>query len=180
MIRVDIYRNGSKLGYQNGAGKRAGEGAGTGVGADIGTSVGASVSAGTNAGVNAGAGTGTGACAGAGTYAGGVGGAGCAGAITKITVSGHAEYAAPGEDIVCSAASATIYTAAGALGRLCGAPKSCAKEKDGFFKLNVPQFKDESVSRDAQIILETAYIGYKQIEASYPDFLEVNEIGGAI
>ena len=100
---------------------------------------------------------------------------GLPGMIRKLKVRGHAEYAARGEDIVCAAASATVYTAAGALNMLCGAPDGCAVERDGFFELTVPKFKDGETTYKADIIMETAYIGFKQIEASYPDFLTVSE-----
>ena len=97
------------------------------------------------------------------------------GAIRKLKVRGHAEYAARGEDIVCAAASVTVYTTAGALNILCGAPDNCVKERDGFFELTVPVFKDDEKIYRADIIMETAYIGFKQIEATYPDFLKVAE-----
>ena len=99
---------------------------------------------------------------------------GC-GAIRKITVYGHADYAVQGEDIVCAAASATIYTAAGALGVLCGAPNGCSTEREGYFEIDVPDFADKDKAYRADIIMETAYIGFKQIEASYGNFLRVSE-----
>ena len=106
----------------------------------------------------------------------GAGGYLCGGApIRKIIVQGHAEYAAHGEDIVCAAASATIYTAAGALTALCGAPENCAKEHGGYFELTAPDLKNRDAVYRAIIIMETAYIGFKQIEASYPDYLKVAE-----
>ena len=108
----------------------------------------------------------------------GSGSPGGGGTIRRLRVRGHAEYAAHGEDIVCAAASATVYTAAGALNILCGAPESCAIEKDGFFELTVPVFTDSDDSYKADIIMETAYIGFKQIEASYPGFLNVTEHSG--
>ena len=95
------------------------------------------------------------------------------GYITKIKVRGHAGYAVHGEDIVCSAASAIAYTTAGALGALCGAPDSCAKEDDGFFEIRIPDFPSGEISYRAEVITETAYIGYKQIEASYASYLKV-------
>ena len=97
-----------------------------------------------------------------------------AGPIRKIIIQGHAGYARHGEDIVCAAASVTAYTAAGALGILCGAPESCAKENSGFFELTAPYFDDQDIAYRADIILETAYIGFKQIEASYSKFLKVS------
>jgi len=97
------------------------------------------------------------------------------GAIARLKVRGHAGFAGYGDDIVCAAASATAYTAAGALNKLCGAPRKCAKERGGFFEIAVPAFKDGDAAYKAKIIMETAYIGYKQIEASYPDFISVTE-----
>ena len=101
---------------------------------------------------------------------------GCSsGSIRRLTVRGHAEYAPHGEDIVCAAASVTIYTAAGALEKLCGAPEDCIIEQEGYCEISVPAFKDSDAAYRADIIMETAYIGFKQIEASYAGFLKVYE-----
>jgi uncharacterized protein YsxB (DUF464 family) len=99
------------------------------------------------------------------------------GSISSIKVRGHAEYAAHGSDIVCAAASAIIYTAAGALEGLCGVRDVVASEETGYFQLIVPEIKDEEKSYRADIILETVYIGFKQIEMSYAKNLKVIEIG---
>jgi len=95
------------------------------------------------------------------------------GAINNITVRGHSGYAGHGHDIICAAASVTIYTAAGALCELCGAPERDVKIREGFFELAVPDFKDTGAARTAEIIMDTAYIGFKQIEATYPEYLKV-------
>ena len=100
------------------------------------------------------------------------------GRICKIAVSGHAGFAAHGEDIVCAAASVTMYTAAGALRILCGAPESCSKERDGYFELEAPAFADGAAADRADTIMEAAYIGFMQIEASYGEFLKVTEYEG--
>ncbi|MDR3119852.1 MAG: ribosomal-processing cysteine protease Prp [Clostridiales bacterium] len=107
------------------------------------------------------------------------------GRIRGIRVEGHALFSTDGDDIVCAAASATIYTAAGALIELCNAPESCATEREGFFELTAPEFLDtspefsgssnESARRTAAVILETARIGYRQIADSYPKHLRVVE-----
>ena len=97
------------------------------------------------------------------------------GAVKMLRVRGHAGYAAHGEDIVCAAASATAFTAAGALERLCGAPDSCTVERDGYLMISVPAFRDSETAHRADIIMEAAYIGFKQIEASYPGNLRVAE-----
>jgi uncharacterized protein YsxB (DUF464 family) len=95
--------------------------------------------------------------------------------VRRLKVRGHAGFAARGYDIVCAAASVTAYTAAGALSKICGAPRGCAKEREGFFELAVPDFKDRDAALKAEVIMETAYIGYRQIEASYPGYINVTE-----
>ena len=97
------------------------------------------------------------------------------GAIKSITVKGHSGQAEHGKDIVCAAASVTIYTAAGALSELCGAPEQNVKISEGYFKLPVPDFTDPCKSNNAQVIMEAAYIGFKQIEASYPGYVKVED-----
>jgi uncharacterized protein YsxB (DUF464 family) len=121
-------------------------------------------------------------------------------------VEGHAGYAKAGKDIVCAAASATAYTAAGALSELAGLSGAWA-ERDGYFEISVPashgvpaghvgagQAGSLASSGCAEaalgspgaaggqgagteaiidIIMETAYIGYRQIAEAYPRHLEL-------
>ena len=97
------------------------------------------------------------------------------GEINSITVKGHSGHAEHGKDIICAAASVTIYTAAGALEEICGAPEQNASISEGCFVLPVPDFGDPHKSNSAQVIMETAYIGFKQIEASYPGYIIVED-----
>lgn len=96
------------------------------------------------------------------------------GFITKFTVKGHAGYARRGKDIICAAASVTAYTAAGALEELAGI-KGCYQESDGFFSLSMPENLTGKQKQTAGIILETAAIGFKQIELEYEEFISVLE-----
>ena len=97
------------------------------------------------------------------------------GPIRRLIVRGHAGYASRGKDIVCAAASVTVYNAAGGLEKLCGAPGDIAIERDGYYEINVPVFEENDTAYRADIIMEVAYIGFKQIESLYPDFLRVSE-----
>lgn len=92
--------------------------------------------------------------------------------IRQIVIKGHAGYAEKGEDLICSAASVTAYTAAGALGELAGIP-DCYTEKDGFMRIALPADISGRRKDTAGIILETAVIGFKQIELSYGDYISV-------
>jgi uncharacterized protein YsxB (DUF464 family) len=96
------------------------------------------------------------------------------GMINGFEVNGHAGYAPAGSDIVCAAASATAYTAAGALEELAGAA-GCHTEKSGLFTLRLLDGLSPKQRQTAAIILETAAIGFKQIENSYGKYLSVTE-----
>ncbi len=94
--------------------------------------------------------------------------------IRHIVVEGHAGYAEHGSDIVCAAVSVTAYTAAGALEELAGV-KGCYTAKDGYMKINLPDDVKGERKRTAEIILETAAIGFKQIEMEYGEYISVSD-----
>jgi len=48
-------------------------------------------------------------------------------------------------------------------------------EKEGFLEIAVPVFDDADIAYRADIIMETACIGFRQIEASYGGFIKVRE-----
>ena len=99
------------------------------------------------------------------------------GRIVQISMKGHAGYEEAGKDIVCAAASVTAYTCAGAIGELAGIP-DCYTTGDGMFEIVMPDNAgvDEEKRKIAETILETTYIGFKQIELSYPKYLKVIEV----
>lgn len=93
------------------------------------------------------------------------------GYIREFTIKGHAGFDEYGKDIVCAAVSAIAYTAAGALNELAGVGNY--SEKSGYMNCSVPKDMEQEKRKVAGIILETACIGFKQIENSYGDYVEV-------
>jgi len=93
------------------------------------------------------------------------------GLIQEFNVKGHAGYAKHGSDIVCAAVSAVAYSAVGALEELAGIKNY--SENDGYMKCNVPSDISSQSKYNAQIILETMAIGFKQIEYSYKTYVSV-------
>ena len=96
-------------------------------------------------------------------------------AIRMFEVSGHAGYDTPGRDVVCAAASVTAYNTVGALGELAGVT-DCYFEKPGYMKIELPGYIEATKRHTVQTIMDTAYIGFKQIEGSYPSHLSVDEV----
>lgn len=101
-------------------------------------------------------------------------------AVTSFTMEGHAGFAPHGEDIVCAAVSAIVYTALGSLEKLCGI-KNYSIE-DGFVEWHMPDKVSEEKRRTANIILNSMVIGLKQIRytPSYKKYISIVKRGGAL
>lgn len=96
------------------------------------------------------------------------------GSVRGFDISGHADYADAGNDIICSAVSVTAYTAAGALEDLAGL-RRCYREDEGHMVIGLPEEMTAQQESTAAVILETTAIGYRQIELSYGKYVLVLE-----
>ncbi len=86
------------------------------------------------------------------------------GFIWELKVEGHAEAGEFGKDIVCAAVSVIAQTGLGALEEIAGISKKKFIIKPGFIKFSVPLDISQDKKNTVKIILETAVIGFKQIE----------------
>jgi len=93
------------------------------------------------------------------------------GKIKGFRVEGHAGYSAAGQDIVCSAVSAIVFTALGGLDELAGFKNYT--EQDGFIECYVPDSLGETESYITDVILKTMEIGLRQIEADYGEYIRI-------
>ena len=97
--------------------------------------------------------------------------------IVRLEVSGHAEYAEEGKDIVCSAVSMLTYTVA----QLIHEMKSFGKlEKEPTVKMNHGDSVIEAKCRkgvyyfyDAKRIMRYAKSGYRLLQRDYPDHVKL-------
>jgi uncharacterized protein YsxB (DUF464 family) len=97
-----------------------------------------------------------------------------AGNIKQFVVKGHADYAEEGSDIVCSAISAITFTALGAIKYIIGLKGFYRRrDRDGFVSCKLDMDLSPQLRHDANIIMATAEIGFKQIENAYPDYVKV-------
>lgn len=90
--------------------------------------------------------------------------------IVAVNVTGHADYAPHGEDIVCAAVSALTQTALVGLLRYAQYPVEY-KMKAGFLSFHLQ--KEPAVVTDT--ILETMSLGLEEIARSYPDRVQIKE-----
>ena len=92
------------------------------------------------------------------------------GMITGFECSGHAGYAEAGRDIVCAAVSVLTTTCANALETVARAQPQ-VKAREGEMRLSLP----DPQGRDAQVILLAMRQGLRDVEAEYPDHLQLTE-----
>jgi len=93
------------------------------------------------------------------------------GRIEKLIVSGHADYARHGKDVVCAAVSSIAQTALMGLLKYNGSVEYERKE-DGYLSIVVPNDKNEAIN---QAVMETAVLGLKDVASGYGTFVKVEE-----
>ena len=89
----------------------------------------------------------------------------------EITIEGHANYAPVGYDIVCASISALAQNLVQSLEVLTNDPFTYAM-KSGMIHIN---FKNENLSKDAQLLLSSFFIGARAIAASYPNNVKIEQ-----
>ena len=85
------------------------------------------------------------------------------GKIKKFKVTGHAEVAPKGQDIVCAGVSAVVQTAIVGLDKYLKTDFDCKQSEDGFLEVNL-----DKPSEYTEAILMTMYYGLNEIEQLYP------------
>lgn len=97
------------------------------------------------------------------------------GRIRKFALSGHAEAAEYGEDIVCAAVSVLVTNAINSSEHLLGV--HIADEADvapGDVKCEVPALQGQ-LDDKLQLLFEAMVYGIQQVADSYPDFVRISQ-----
>lgn len=95
--------------------------------------------------------------------------------ISAFTVSGHADFAEHGKDIVCAGVSAVTIGAVNAIDQLCGISASeNAEMEHGYLHYYLPD-NDEEVYEKAQLLLEGMVVSLQSISTSYGKYIKIRE-----
>lgn len=95
--------------------------------------------------------------------------------IVSFKLSGHAGYVKPGEvDMVCAAVSVLAQTAVQGL-KMVADIDIKYEIKDGFLNCRLPKELSERQQLMSTAILETMYVGLKNIEENYRKHIDVRE-----
>ncbi len=94
--------------------------------------------------------------------------------FAKVVCDGHAGYGVAGEDIVCSAVSSIVQTAAlGVLTVAQADAKIIREDKKGYFEINIPESLSPGTRHDVNVILNTMLCGIGDLREEYSDFIEL-------
>lgn len=93
---------------------------------------------------------------------------------TRIICEGHTGYGVEGEDIVCSALSSIVQTAAlGMLMVACANVQVIRDEQAPSLEIIVPQDLSAECAHDVQVIFATMMCGISDLHSEYSDFIEL-------
>ena len=98
--------------------------------------------------------------------------------VRGICVSGHAEYAQSGRDIVCAAASVLTTTCVNALESVAGVkPRVTRDEQSATIKVVLPGDMSVQKRYDAELVMNTVLQGFSDIASEYPKHLQIKLMG---
>jgi uncharacterized protein YsxB (DUF464 family) len=95
--------------------------------------------------------------------------------FTGCTIDGHAEYNR-GNDIVCSAISALGMALVGALKAVKDLDLVRCEYRGGNIRIESRLFIEDADQAPVDAIYRTVFIGLKQVERSYPKYVQVKLI----
>lgn len=95
------------------------------------------------------------------------------GKIESFTMSGHAEFAEKGADIVCAGASAVAFGCLNAVMALTGITPSIEQSESGYLSCTLPKDLPLETSKQVQLLLEGMVISLETIERDYKGYLKM-------
>lgn len=90
-------------------------------------------------------------------------------AAGSVSITGHANYAPHGQDIVCAAISALVQTLIQSVEDLCTDTISYHLQP------GTVEIKHGNLTKDAQLLLDSFFIGCYMIAERYPNHVEVTK-----
>ncbi|RXK18149.1 ribosomal-processing cysteine protease Prp [Macrococcus sp. DPC7161] len=93
------------------------------------------------------------------------------GRVTEFTMSGHADSAPHGQDLVCAGASAVVFGSMNAvLGLTDERPDIDYSDDGGYFKCRVLDLNNN----EAQLIIQAMLVSLQTIETEYGQYIKLN------
>lgn len=96
--------------------------------------------------------------------------------IYAIEAMGHSGYSSAGSDIVCAAVSTLTQNCEKGLKEMLKInTEFIVNEENAYLSIKLPLNLTEQQMHDAQILLNSTYLGLKDIADSYPKYIQIKE-----
>ncbi|MBR5526724.1 MAG: ribosomal-processing cysteine protease Prp [Brochothrix sp.] len=94
--------------------------------------------------------------------------------IVAIEMTGHADYAESGKDLVCAGASTVIFGMINAISLHIDQLPHIEEEDDGgYLYYSLPVDLSDEAHRDVQLLAEALLTQFTTLEASYAEFIQI-------
>ena len=99
------------------------------------------------------------------------------GSFIGFELSGHTGFGEYGNDILCASISAIAQTSVLGVKNILGSKKTIVirNDVDGYLKLEISKNISQDLLEKCSIILETAYLGLKDLESGYSSYIKIEE-----
>jgi uncharacterized protein YsxB (DUF464 family) len=98
------------------------------------------------------------------------------GSIQSFKMTGHANFAPHGQDLVCAGTTAVVFGVINAVESLCNVQATIELGKDGgFLMYELPSDLDNSIKEKACFLLEGMVVSLKTIELDYGKYIRLIE-----
>ena len=95
--------------------------------------------------------------------------------VTQIEMTGHANYADHGYDIVCAAVSSQIISVENSLDHLLKVPMDLDVDENngGYLNLRISKTNNQMINEQAQLLLRHLVLALEVIAESYSKFVKI-------
>ncbi|WP_033543473.1 ribosomal-processing cysteine protease Prp [Planococcus sp. CAU13] len=95
------------------------------------------------------------------------------GRISAFEMSGHADFAEHGQDLVCAGASAVSFGAVNAIMELTGIEPHIEQSESGYLQVGFPDDLDEKTDGQVQLLVRSMIVSLKTIEQDYGEYINI-------
>lgn len=95
------------------------------------------------------------------------------GRISSFEMSGHADFAEHGQDLVCAGASAVSFGAVNAIMELTGIEPKITQSESGYLKVGFADDLDGKTDEKVQLLLRSMIVSLKTIEQDYEEYIKI-------
>lgn len=93
--------------------------------------------------------------------------------ILSFEMSGHADFAEHGQDLVCAGASAVSFGAVNAILELTKIEPVIEQKNSGFLKVTFPTDLDDKTDGQVQLLVRAMIVSLKTIEQDYEEYIKI-------